>query len=319
MPHYDFFNGDADGICSLHQLRLSQPIETTLVTGVKRDIALVEKIDPGSVSSATILDVSFDKNRAGVQALLDCGAHVQYFDHHFAGEVPDSDRLDVHIDTAADVCTSLLVNSYLESAHLAWAVTATFGDNLHASARDAATSLGLVGNQLDSLETLGTLLNYNGYGSSIDDLYFDPEDLYRKIKPYSDPFDFIASDPSYTVLREGYASDIENAQRLVPMHEAERGAVLVLPQEKWSRRISGVYGNELARKHPDRAHALLSTLPDGGYLVSVRAPINRNSGADELCMQFETGGGRKAAAGINLLPEEAMDRFIDRFNTQFGL
>ncbi|MEM7294839.1 MAG: acetyltransferase, partial [Pseudomonadota bacterium] len=86
-----------------------------------------------------------------------------------------------------------------------------------------------------------------------------------------------------------------------------------------SRRISGVFGNELAREYPDRAHALLSTLPDGGYLVSVRAPVNRKEGADELCMQFETGGGRKAAAGINLLPEQDVDRFIDRFDHQFAV
>ena len=178
MPHYDFFNGDADGICALHQLRLSQPIQTTLVTGVKRDIGLVAKVDPNSVSSATVLDISFDKNRAAVQALLDCGAHVQYFDHHFAGEIPNLERFDAHISTAPDVCTSLLVNAYLDSAHLAWAVIAAFGDNLHASARSAAAPLGLSELQLDSLEKLGTLINYNSYGSNIDDLFFDPAVLY---------------------------------------------------------------------------------------------------------------------------------------------
>ena len=105
---------------------------------------------------------------------------------------------------------------------------------------------------------------------------------------------------------------------MVPVFKSEHGAVLLLPQEKWSRRIGGVFGNELARTNPDRAHALLSALPEGGYLVSVRAPLNRSEGADELCMQFESGGGRKAAAGINLLPEAAMDRFVERFNAQFG-
>ncbi len=38
---YDVFNGDADGICALHQLRLSEPRASVLITGVKRDIALV--------------------------------------------------------------------------------------------------------------------------------------------------------------------------------------------------------------------------------------------------------------------------------------
>ena len=39
MPmKYDVFNGDADGICALHQLRLHAPADTQLVTGVERDV-----------------------------------------------------------------------------------------------------------------------------------------------------------------------------------------------------------------------------------------------------------------------------------------
>ncbi|HZV66950.1 MAG TPA: hypothetical protein VFG03_18780, partial [Telluria sp.] len=44
VPLYDVFNGDADGICALHQLRLAQPAETRLITGVKRDIALLDRL-----------------------------------------------------------------------------------------------------------------------------------------------------------------------------------------------------------------------------------------------------------------------------------
>ena len=44
MQRIDVFNGDADGICALHQLRLAEPAETVLVTGPKRDIALVERV-----------------------------------------------------------------------------------------------------------------------------------------------------------------------------------------------------------------------------------------------------------------------------------
>ena len=43
--HYDIFNGDADGILSLLQLRLADPIASELVTGVKRDIVLLDKLD----------------------------------------------------------------------------------------------------------------------------------------------------------------------------------------------------------------------------------------------------------------------------------
>ena len=40
----DVFNGDADGICALIQYRLAYPEKSTLVTGVKRDIKLLEKV-----------------------------------------------------------------------------------------------------------------------------------------------------------------------------------------------------------------------------------------------------------------------------------
>ncbi|PUE05199.1 MAG: acetyltransferase, partial [Candidatus Sedimenticola endophacoides] len=45
---YDVFNGDADGICALLQLRREEPREAVLVTGVKRDIALLERVDAGA-------------------------------------------------------------------------------------------------------------------------------------------------------------------------------------------------------------------------------------------------------------------------------
>ena len=57
---------------------------------------------------------------------------------------------------------------------------------------------------------------------------------------------------------------------------------------------------------------------DGYQRVSVRAPYNRKDGADELCRQFPSGGGRKAAAGINALALDSLTQFIDKFNIQFG-
>ena len=33
MKFYDVFNGDADGLCALHQLRLAEPRDAVLVTG----------------------------------------------------------------------------------------------------------------------------------------------------------------------------------------------------------------------------------------------------------------------------------------------
>ncbi|WP_306306038.1 DHHA1 domain-containing protein [Methylomonas koyamae] len=94
-------------------------------------------------------------------------------------------------------------------------------------------------------------------------------------------------------------------------------AVFVLPDQKWARRVSGVWGNELANRYPDRAHAVLNRNRNGGFQVSVRAPLNNKAGADELCRQF-SGGGRKAAAGIDNLRAEYIDNFISAFQAKYS-
>ena len=72
MAFFDVFNGDADGICALQQLRLAEPCEATLVTGVKRDIALLGRVRAGPGDEVTVLDISLDKNRDALLGLLEC-------------------------------------------------------------------------------------------------------------------------------------------------------------------------------------------------------------------------------------------------------
>ena len=75
-----------------------------------------------------------------------------------------------------------------------------------------------------------------------------------------------------------------------------------------------MFGNDLANQAPDVAHAVLTEKSDGSLLVSVRAPLNNKQGADEICRQFDTGGGRAAAAGINRLDANELSKFIDVFS-----
>jgi len=318
MKYIDVFNGDADGICALHQLRLSEPRDAQLITGVKRDIALLQRVSAEAGDRVTVLDISLDKNRDDLMRLLACGVDVHYFDHHFAGALPESERFECHIDTGADTCTSLLVNDYLQGKFLPWAVVAAFGDNLFASARAAAVPLGLSDTQLSQLAHLGTLINYNGYGVTLDDLHVAPDALYREMRPFADPFAFMAASPAYRLLDEGYAADIAQARQLSAGIDDDAIQVLLLPDAAWTRRVSGVFGNELARSAPNRAHALMTVLPGGDYRVSVRAPLSNKSGADLLCMQFPTGGGRKAAAGINALPADQFDSFVAAFRAAYS-
>lgn len=314
MTDFDVFNGDADGLCALTQLRNAEPREAQLVTGVKRDINLLQQVHAEAGSRITVLDVSLDKNRDGLQRALDAGARVFYCDHHFAGDIPDSEQLHSIINTAPDVCTSLLVNNYLDGAYLAWAVTGTFGDNLKDSARAIAKPLGVDEAALQQLENLGIYINYNGYGSNLQDLHFEPAELYQLISQYASPFEFISDGAQhFQKLEQGYHQDMASAAALAPEYRDAAVAAFMLPDEPWARRVSGVYSNDLANADPDRAHAVLTVRANGCYLVSVRAPLNNKTGADELCMQFPTGGGRKAAAGINDLPADMLQQFLDTF------
>lgn len=319
MQTFDCFNGDADGICSLIQLRLKRPMETQLVTGVKRDINLLKRVDAGSGDTVNALDVSMDKNKDDLMRLLAAGAEVFYCDHHFAGDIPEHKSLTSIINTASDVCTSLLINQYFESAFLDWAVVGTFGDNLKHSARALAKPLNLNDTQLDQLERLGVYINYNAYGASLDDLHFDPADLFRRTSKHSSALAFINDDAdTFTTLESGYQGDMNKASQLKASDTSEQAAVFQLPQARWARRVSGVFGNELANKHAERAHAVLTEKEEGGYLVSVRAPLNNKQGADQVCRQFDTGGGRAAAAGINHLPESDRDRFVSVLNDYYS-
>ena len=317
MNLIDVFNGDADGLCALHQLRLADPADSELITGPKRDISLLKQVKAGAGDRITVLDIALSKNRDALDRLLEAGAQVRYFDHHQPGDIPVHPNFEPHIDTDANVCTSLLVNQYLQGRHLAWAVVAAFGDNLADAARQAAAPLDLSAGQLAQLQSLGECLNYNGYGETLDDLFFDPADLYRQLRPFADPFAFIAESPAYSTLKTGYQEDMARAVDVEPMEARASGRIFMLPAEKWARRISGVFGNRLAVESPAQAHAVLTGKPEGGYLVSVRAPLVARSGADELCSQFDSGGGRRGAAGINHLPESELGRLITLFFKTF--
>ncbi len=314
MAQFDVFNGDADGICALLQLRLAEPLESQLITGVKRDINLLAQISAAAGDCITVLDVSLDKNRLGLESALSSGAEVFYIDHHFSGDIPDVPNLNAIINTTADVCTSILVNTHLDGQFVEWAIVGAFGDNLKKSARVLCEKIDLSESQISDLENLGIYINYNGYGASLDDLHFTPIDLYQRLSQFESPLLFIENDKDdFDKLADGYQADMASAESLLAEFADDSMAVFLLPNETWARRVGGVYGNSLANQFPSRAHAVLTLKANGNYLVSIRAPLNNKTGADEFCRQFETGGGRAAAAGINDLPNEQLDSFIERF------
>ena len=318
MTNYDIFNGDADGICALLQLRLAEPRDAQLVTGVKRDINLLSQVQAEQGDRLTVLDISLDKNRDDLRRVLKAGAEVFYVDHHFAGEVPASASLKSMINEAPDVCTSLLINHYLRGAQMAWGIVGTYGDNLKQSAEGMAKNTDINAQQLQQLENLGIYINYNGYGSDIAELHFHPAELYQLVSQYANPLDFIVDGAQhFQQLETGYQQDLSAAQAVEPLIATDAIALFELPDAPWARRVSGVYSNDLANQNPDRGHGVLTAKANGNYLVSVRAPLNNKRGAATLCRQFATGGGREAAAGINDLPADMLSSFIDAFKRAY--
>ncbi len=309
------FNGDADGLCALQQLRLAGELDAAvrLVSGVKRDIGLLARVQAGPGERVTVLDIAHDSNRADVARLLAAGARVRYFDHHFAGELPVHRGFESFIDTAADVCTSLLVDRFLEGRFHRWAVAAAFGDGMPGPARALALRHGLGEGDTELLAELGLLLNYNAYGERLDDLHFDPLELAAELLPYQDPLDFVRDSRSFQRLRDGHAADMAEAAALRPWREGLGARLYRLPAAPWARRVSGVLANRLVADDPQRALGLLAPRSDGDWQFSLRVPADATLSADAFCRRYPSGGGRQRAAGINRLPDAALENFVAAF------
>jgi len=324
--HYDVFNGDADGIIALLQLRLAEPKESELITGVKRDISLLKQVDLSKATAVTVLDISLEKNNQALQALLNNQVDVFYVDHHRTGDIPKSNKLTTLLNTDANTCTSLLVNDFLKGQYSYWAIAAAFGDNMHASANNLAQKVGLSEQQQSQLNELGTYINYNGYGQELSDLHFHPAALYQALLEYPDPFVLINQENSiFSQLKAAYLADMAKARTADVLSDNDVVKTIVLEDAAWSRRVSGVFGNDLANKAPGKAHIVITLNPtvvdlqskhegqnEQSYTLSLRAPLNNKQGAGDICAQFPTGGGRAAAAGINVLPKSQLDEFIKR-------
>ena len=318
MSAYDVFNGDADGLCALQQLRLDTPREAHLVTGAKRDIALLQRVPAHAGDAITVLDVSLARNRDALDRVLAAGASVRWFDHHHAGDVPGHPRLEAHIDESPETCTSLIVDRHLGGRHRAWAVVGAFGDNLGGQAQRLAATLGLAAAAIDVLRELGESLNYNAYGVATGDLFVAPDELHRRMRGCESPLAFAASEPAVEAMHARRRADLAEATALPPESISPHVAVYRLPDAPWARRIGGTFAHHLARQHPRRAHGVLGPNADGTYWASIRAPLARPYEAGTIARRFSTGGGREAAAGIERLAPESIGAFVAALAAAYG-
>ncbi|WP_366557514.1 hypothetical protein [Rhodoferax sp.] len=307
--HIDICNGDADGLCSVVQWRLHEPRATRLITGLKRDIELLARVQAAQGDALLVCDISMQRNRQPLMRLLEAGVSVRYFDHHKVDQIPVHPLLDAHIDVASDTCTSLLVDRYLNGEFRAWAAVGAFGDNLTAVAESLAVTLGLSFEDRRRLQSLGESINYNAYGDSEQDVHISPAHLYDILVRYRDPLNFLKQEVIGQELEALRQDDMQRAQALPPYLQDARVSVYLLPDAPWARRVSGSLSNYFASAQPLRAHAVLKARAAGDFEVSVRAPLHAPGGAAEFCRRFG-GDGRAAAAGIDHLPADQLERFI---------
>ncbi len=312
----DIFNGDADGLCAAHQLRLAEPgpnpAAVEVVTGLKRDIALVGQVREGAGARLRVFDLSLDRNRVALERLLAQGASVRWFDHHFSGPLPSHPALQAHIDPTPTVCTSVIVDRLLAGRFRRWAVVAAYGDNLAATARELGAAARIAEAELAVLRELGEAMNYNSYGETEADVLIQPAALYALLRAFDDPLVFAQRERVVTELAARRRADLATAVQMPLWRDAPGGAVYLLPDAPWSRRVHGAFANLLAERASQCAFAVAKRRSDSSFAISVRAPIDAPRGADRLCRAFG-GGGREAAAGIDALDELRLEQFTQAF------
>ena len=282
------YNGDADGICSMVQWGLVYGIEGQRVTGVKRDIELLERVNPNTDDEIIVMDISLARNHARAVELSSHGFEITWFDHHLAGEPIDAIR--THIDTSSDVCTARIVEKFL-GVDSDWAQVALHGDGLS------------VHSIKPEFKELGELLNYNGYGADLSDLHFHPDELLLLCLQAKTPQNFMDTQ-AFMTLKNGFESDLSNAKNIEPSN-----GYYLLPNEAWARRVVGVMAHRI-NENGDGPHVIAI---DKGETLQVS--IRGSEGIGELCKMFG-GGGRATAGGIDALPKSEITALMKEVNSR---
>ncbi len=280
------YNGDADGICSMVQWGLVHGIEGNRITGVKRDIMLLDRINPEKGDEVIVMDISHARNEKRALEISSSGIAITWFDHHLAGDL--GNEIQSFIDTSSNVCTAKLVEKFLGISS-DWSEVALHGDGLSKHSVKP------------ELKELGELLNYNGYGASLEDLHFHPDELLQLCLNSKTPEEFIKTE-TFRILKNGFASDMENCESIGP-----NNGIFLLPNLPWARRSVGVFAHRIFEK---LGGTQVIAIDMGEHLqVSIRG----ESGIGELCAKFG-GGGRQTAGGIDSLPKNLIPQLMNEVN-----
>ncbi len=320
-PLVYLFNGDADGMISQHILEMALGTPHLRITGLKREVQLLHKLPALAAARIHVFDISMRRNQNELPAILAGeNIHVTWYDHHDPGEIAEHPRLTTHIQQAPGTCTAVIVHGLYERAYPLWAAMAAFGDNLPATAEALTTDAGISAAETALLRKTGVLLNYNAYGENPGDVRFLPAHLARHMSSFSSALDFCRDESIFGPLGDQFASDQARCEGLEALLDLPSARALLIPNVDWARRFAATWANQRILANPSQALAMIQPRTDGTFLVSIRAP-HRPDGpafsAADLAAEFPTGGGRKLAAGINVLPANDVKRFVERFGKFF--
>ena len=268
------------------------------------------------------------------------GLGVTWYDHHDPGGPIAHPALALNINQAPETCTAVIVNAVTGHNHPLWAAMGAYGDNLSATASALASAGGASSHEAALLRRVGVLLNYNAYGDEPGDALFDAAEIAARMAPIASALDF-CWEPS---IIAPLAAQLRRGPRALPRARSPGGVGLgasafLVPDEAFARRYGATWANERVMQKPGEALAVLHPRKDGTYTVSIRSPRDWRAGsarlqrirggadrgrserkgakdgegavpsAAELAKEFPTGGGRKLAAGIDVVARGSVGAF----------
>ncbi len=321
-PLVFLFNGDADGLIAQRILEMHLGAPDLRITGLKRDIKLLQKLPPMEAGHIHALDISLRQNQPELLTILAKeNLNVTWYDHHDPGEVEPHPRLHLHIYQSSGTCSAVIVNAVFGRQQGLWAAMAAFGDAVPDTAKALIDEVGVSHAESNLLQRSGILLNYNAYGEKISDVLFDPADLAKRMSQFTSALDFCQEESIFGPLTQQFVSDQSMCKNLTALNDSEAAQAYLAPDAPWARRYLATWANEHILDHPLQALALIHPRAGGDFQVSIRAPRGTPGvvpSAASLASEFTTGGGRKLAAGINVLPAHDLERFVKRFERFFA-
>ena len=145
-----------------------------------------------------------ESNETHVCHALANGNKLVWFDHHTPGTLLDHENIKCYIDTDPNVCTSWLVDQYIDGMHRPWTIAGAYGDNLHELAMKI--NPGFTDDRMLALRMLGETLNYSGYGNTEADLISHPLETYRDMSKYEDPVEYMNKSELFSKIHKQVTS-----------------------------------------------------------------------------------------------------------------